>query len=129
VTANVHATAIRVSPAQPIAGTDYVTFFVTFNNSSGKTQPLKWIVKIWSPDNSTKSFGETSAQSNDVPTGTSEIASAANWRTNPIACQAFYARVYWVNTDVTADPVEFKKPDGSAGPLTNFQVCPPTPKP
>lgn len=128
--ANVFATAIRLSPAQPVGGPDYVTFHVTFNNTSGKTQSLKWYVKIWSPDNATQSFGETALQVTDIPAGTSEVASAANWRTNPLTCMPFTARVYWVNSDVNfGNPNEFKKPDGSAGPIASFQVCPATPKP
>ncbi len=125
--ANVHVTGIRVSPSQPVAGPDYVTFYVTFNNTSGKTQALKWFVKIWSPANTTQSFGETAKQINDIPSGTSVIASAANWRTNPMNCEPFTARVYWLNSSVNfGNPVEFTKPDNSAGPQLNFQVCEPT---
>lgn len=128
--AGVFATAIRVSPTQPVSGPDYVTFYVTFNNTSGKSQALKWHIKIWSPASSTQSFGETAKQINDIPAGTSEVASAANWRTNSLNCEPFTARVYWLNSDVNfGNPNEFKKPDGSPGPQLNFQVCPATPKP
>jgi hypothetical protein len=128
--AKVYVSAIRVSPTQPAAGRDYVTFYVTFVNNSGQSQALKWYVKIWSPDNANQSFGETAKQINDIPSGTSLIASAANWRTNPIGCQPFIARVYWLNSSTNfGNPVEFTKPDGSPGVQQNFQVCEPTKTP
>lgn len=127
--ANVYATSIRVNPAVPASGPDYPTFYVTFNNTSGKSQNLRWYVKIWSPDNANQSFGETTQQINDIPAGVSEIAAAANWRTNPLNCQPFTARAYWLSTDVNfGNPNEFKKSDSSATVLS-FQVCPATPKP
>lgn len=126
----VFATAIRVNPPQPVSGPDYVTFYVTFNNTSGKTQQLKWYVKIWSPASSTQSFGETAKLITNIPPGTSEVASSSNWRTNSMNCEPFTARVYWLHADVNfGNPNEFKKPDGSPGPIANFQVCPMTPKP
>jgi hypothetical protein len=128
--AKVYVSAIRVNPAQPVSGPNYITFNVTFVNNSGQSQALKWYVKIWSPSNTTQSFGETAKQINDIPVGTSVIASASNWRTNPLNCESFTARVYWLNSTVNyGNPVEFTKADGSAGVQQNFQVCEPTKTP
>ncbi len=127
--AKVYVSAIRANPAQPVSA-GYVTFYGTFVNNSGASQALKWYVKIWSPSNTNQSFGETAKQINDIPAGTSVIASASNWRTNPINCESFTARVYWLNSSVNfGNPVEFTKPDGSAGVQQNFQVCEPTKTP
>ncbi len=120
-----YANAIRLVPVKPVAGTDPVTFYVTFVNATSKPITFKWKVKIWSPDDARNSFGETTALTTEIQPGTTELPAAANWKTNPGSCTPFFVRVYNVNTDITADPIEFRKPDGSAGPQTNFQVCPP----
>ncbi len=127
IASGVFATKIRLDPPQPKSGPDYVAFYVTFQNTTSKTLQYKWAVKIYRPDDSLHSFGETAVQTSNISPGTTEIASIANWRTNPISCEPFIARVFWINTDLSADPFEFKKPDGTAGPATNFQVCPASP--
>lgn len=123
----VYVTKIRLDPPAPKSGPDYVTFYATFQNTTGKMQQYKWLVKIYTADDSSHSFGETAALVSNIPPGTTELASAANWRTNPLSCLPLTARVFFVNPDLGADPFEFKKPDGSAGVATNFQVCPAPP--
>lgn len=120
-----YATNIRLVPARPISGGDPVVFHVTFVNTTSKPITFKWRVKIWSPNDSRNAFGDTTILTAEIQPGTTELASGSEWKTNPGPCTPFYARVYNVNTDVNADPIEFKKPDGSQGPKTDFNVCPP----
>jgi len=121
----VYATAIRLVPVKPASGGDPVTFYVTFVNTTGKPVTFKWRIKIWSPDDARNAFGDTTILTSEIQPGQTELASAPNWKTNPGPCTPFYARVYNVNTDVNADPIEFRKLDASVGPRTDFQVCPP----
>jgi len=121
----VYATGIRLVPTKPASGGDPVAFYVTFVNTTGKPVTFKWRIKIWSPDDARNAFGDTTILTSEIQPGITELASAQNWKTNPGPCTPFYARVYNVNTDITADPIEFRKPDGSPGPRTDFQVCPP----
>lgn len=121
----VYATAIRLVPAKPISGGDPITFYTTFVNTTGKPVTFKWRIKIWSPDDSRNAFGDTTILTSEIQAGTTELATSPPYKTNPGPCTPFYARVYNVNTDITADPIEFRKPDGTVGPRTDFQVCPP----
>jgi hypothetical protein len=111
-------------PAKPVSGGDPIIFYASFVNTTGKPVTFKWRVKIWSPDDSRNAFGDTTILTTEIQPGTTELATT-NYKTNPGPCTAYYVRVYNVNTDVNADPIEFRKPDGSAGPKTDFQVCPP----
>jgi hypothetical protein len=121
----IYVTAIRQIPIKPVSGGDFVTFYVSFANTTGKPVTFKWRVRIWTLDDSVHSFGDTTVLTTEIQPGVTELASASNWRTNPGPCTSFYARAYLINTDLSADPIEFKKPDGSPAPKTDFQVCPP----
>jgi hypothetical protein len=123
----VYATKIRLDPPEPKSGPGYVRFYVTFDNTTSKPLQYKWLVKLYTMDDSRHSFGETAALVSNIQPGTSEIASAVNWRTNPLNCLPLTARVFWVNADVSADLFEFKKPDGVNSTATDFQVCPAIP--
>lgn len=119
----VYVSSLRVDPPQPRSGPGPVTFFIRFQSTFTTKQTVKWLVKIYRPGE-TKSFGETAALTTDIPPGSSEIASANNWHTNPFQCEPFSARVYWFETGVFSDPLEFKKPDGANTPFVDFKVCP-----
>lgn len=120
-----YATNIRLVPAKPVSGGDPVVFHVTFVNTTGKPITFKWRIKIWSPNDSRNAFGDTTILTAEIQPGVTELPSGSEWKTNPGPCTPFYARVYNVNTDVNADPIEFRKPDGTQGPRTDFSVCPP----
>jgi hypothetical protein len=119
----VYVSSIRIDPPQPRSGPNPVTFYVRFQSTFPNKQTYKWLVKIFRPGDN-KSFGETAAMNTDIPPGASEIASANNWHTNPYQCESFTARVFYVESGVYADPIEFKKTDGVNTPFVDFKVCP-----
>ena len=117
----VYATAIRVDPTAP-KKTDYPTFFVTFLNTTGTPQYLRWFVKLYEPDKP-NAKGETAKIDSAIPVGTSELPSANNWRDAVVDCQTRIARVYYIDPG-SSQVTEFLKPDRSGGPAAQFQVCP-----
>lgn len=118
----VYATAIRVEPKDPKRG-QFVKFIVTFYNNTATPQAYRWRIRIFEPDKR-NSFGDTAPLDTTLPIGSSEHASAENWRvTGAGDCMQFFARVFWVDPS-TRQETEFTKPDGTGGPATAFQVCP-----
>jgi hypothetical protein len=118
----VYATAIRVEPKDPKRG-QFVKFVVTFLNTTATPQAYRWRIRIFEPDKR-NSFGDTSPIDSTIPLGTSELASAENWRVGgPGDCMSFFARVFWIDPG-SKQETEFSKPDGTGGPATAFQVCP-----
>jgi hypothetical protein len=118
----VWATAIRVEPKAPKRG-QFVTFFVTFLNTTGGSRDYRWRIRIYEPDKK-NSFGDTAPLNHTLPPGLAEFASADNWRvTGPGGCLDFIARAFAVDPE-TKQETEFSKPDQSGGPATGFQVCP-----
>ncbi len=117
----VYVDALQVEPARPIRGTP-VTFIATFVNTTGAPQPLKWLVLIYRP-NPRNPFGDTSPQSITIPTGTTQLSSANNWRISLKGdCESFYAQVNW--QDIEKERAPFTATDGHIVSL-NFEVCPP----
>ncbi len=122
IPAGVYGVSVRVEPESPKRG-QFITFHVTFLNTTGEAKSYRWFVKIFEPDK-TNSFGETSKKQEDILVGRHEIASPTDWRiTGPGPCQQYFARVFWVNPD-SKEVVEFVKPDFGGGPAAGFQVCP-----
>lgn len=119
----IYVASLRVDPPQPRSGPGPITFYVRFQSTFTTKQPIKWLVKIFRPGEN-KSFGETAAVTLDISPGASEIASSPNWHTNPFQCETFMARAFWYDVGVFADPLEFKKPDGTNTPFVEFKVCP-----
>ncbi len=117
----VYVDAVRVEPARPIRGAP-VTFIATFVNTTGEPQPFNWLVLIYRPEER-KAFGQTSAQSVSVPTGTTQLASADNWRIPAKGdCESFTAQVNWQDSDKSRTP--FASTTGRVISL-GFDVCPP----
>ncbi len=117
----VYAVSIRVDPAAPKRG-QFVTFHVTFLNTTGSPQGYRWRIRIFEPDKR-NSFGDTAPLNSTLPVGTSVLASEANWRVSgPGDCMQFAARVFWIEP-TSKQETEFSKPDGG-GPAAGFQVCP-----
>jgi hypothetical protein len=118
----VYALSIRLDPPNTKRGAS-PTFLVTFLNTTGKPQAYRWFIKVYEPDKP-NSKGETSKVANDIPPGTSELASATDWAIRgPGPCEPFIARVFWYDRD-SNQTSEFSKPDASGGPAAGFQVCP-----
>lgn len=118
----IYATAIRVEPKDPKRG-NFVKFYVTFLNTTGAPQNLRWRIRIFEPDKR-NSFGDTTPLDHTIPVGLSEFASLDNWRvTGPGDCMPFFARVFSVDPS-SKQETEIIKPDGTGGPATGFQVCP-----
>jgi Bacterial Ig domain len=118
----VWATSIRLDPKEPKRG-QFVTFYVTFLNTTGGSHDYKWRIRLFYADNPNRGFGDTTPLPMTIPAGTSEQASANNWRvTGPGGCLGLIARVFWL--DASNNETEFIKPDQSGGPAAGFQVCP-----
>ena len=117
----VYAVSIRLDPPNPKVN-QFVTFYVTFLNTTTETKHFKWYVKIYR--DAPSSFGETARTDNDFPVGRVEFASASNWRVGGFAdCQPFFARPFWLDTENNVPPTEFLKTDGQAV-NQGFNVCP-----
>lgn len=118
----VYATSIRVEPMAPKRG-EFVTFFVTFFNNTSSARAYQWRIRIFEPDKR-HSLGDTTPIKSDIRPGTSELASADNWRViGPGGCLQLFARAFWIDPD-TKQETEFVKPDQSGGPAAGFEVCP-----
>lgn len=119
----VYAISIQVVQPEPKRG-QYVTFKVTFLNTTGAAQRYEWIVKPYPPE-SRHAKGETFKKVDEIPTGISELVSAEGFKiSGPGPCEEYIARVFWVDPNNKQNHIEFLKPDGSGGPTANFQVCP-----
>jgi hypothetical protein len=115
------ALSIRTDP-NPKRGS-FIQFYVTFLNTTGSVQYVRWRIRIFEPDKK-NSFGDNTPIDSTIPVGTSEQTSSNNWRvTGPGDCLPFFARAFSVNVDSKAE-TEFLKPDSSGGPAASFQVCP-----
>ncbi len=122
VPSGVYGISVRLDPPEPKRA-QFVTFYVTFLNTTGEPKAYRWFIKIFEPDKA-NSFGETSKKQEDIPVGRSELASPADWRiVGPGPCQQYFARVFWTNPE-TKEVFEFTKPDFGGGPAAGFQVCP-----
>ena len=118
----VWATSIRLDPPEPKRG-QFVTFYVTFLNTTGAPQSFKWRIRLFYADDPKRGFGDTAPLDTAIPVGTSEQTSANNWRvTGPGDCLSLIARVFWL--DESKNAIEFLKPDQSGGPAAGFQDCP-----
>ena len=116
------ATSIRLDPPEPKRG-QFVTFYVTFLNTTGGPSGYKWRIRLFYADDPKRGFGDTAPKSDTIPVGKSELASENNWRvTGPGDCLSLIARVFWLDQNNNA--IEFLKPDQSGGPAAGFQVCP-----
>ena len=118
----VWATSIRLDTTEP-KRKQFITFFVTFLNTTGGSHDYRWRVRLFYSDSPTRGFGDTTPVSTSIPVGQSEQASANNWSVlGPGDCLGLIARVFWL--DASKIETEFLKPDQSGGPATQFQVCP-----
>lgn len=116
----VFVTAMHVEPATPKAN-EGGTFFVTFQNASGKDQGYNWAVEIWDTDNLKRPYGLTTPQNSPMPVGVTNLSSTG-WTVKGLGeCHAFRARV--VARDDEDNRQTFIQPDGSILWL-DFQVCP-----
>lgn len=121
----VYATSIRLDPTTAYRGQN-VTFYVTFLNTTGTQQGFRWRIRIYTPDNSKNSFGDTAPLNNTINVGTSELASDNGWAVRGAGgCMDLIARVFQVDPD-TKQETEFVKPDRSGGPAVGFRggSCP-----
>ncbi len=116
----VFVTALRVEPATPKADQGG-TFFVTFQNSSGKDDGYNWAVEIWDTENDKRPFGLTTPQNSPMPVGVSNYTSTG-WTVKGLGeCHAYRARV--IARDDEDNRATFIQVDGSILWL-DFSVCP-----
>lgn len=117
---HVYVKSLRVEPATPKAN-EGGTFFVTFENASGRDDGFNWAVEIWDADNTKRPFGLTTPQNSPMPQGISNLTSTG-WTVKGLGeCRAFRARV--VARDEADNRTPFIQPDGSILWL-DFNVCP-----
>lgn len=117
---HVFVTALRVEPTSPKAN-EGGTFFVTFDNQSGKDDGNNWAVEIWDTENTKRPFGLTTPQNSPMPQGVTNLTSTG-WTVKGLGeCHAYRARV--VARDDEDNRMTFLQPDGSILWL-DFNVCP-----
>ncbi len=116
----IYATELKVNPPQPKAGQNMI-FTVTFLNSTGLAQNIRWYVKIFKPDQR-NSIGETSKINSTLNVGSSSVATGNDWHWGGMpACEPYIARVYGV--DEFGAVYVMNRTDGSN--LTHdFSICP-----
>lgn len=113
-------TALRVEPATPKADVGG-TFFVTFQNASGKDQGYNWAVEIWDTENDKRPYGLTTPQDSAMPVGTTNLTSTG-WTVKGLGeCHAYRARV--IARDDEDNRATFVQPNGAILWL-DFSVCP-----
>ena len=118
----VYAKSIKTA-VDPKRG-QFVTFKVTFLNTTNVPQRYDWVVMPFYPDKKNP-MGETFKKTEDIPVGESELVSAEGWKVGGAGgCETFIGRVFFVDPANKQNKIEFTKPDGSGGPATEFQVCP-----
>lgn len=120
VAPGIYATELKVDPPQPKGG-QYMTFTVTFLNSTGLVQNVRWYVRIFKPDQR-NSIGETSKINSKLNVGSSSFATLNDWHWGGMpSCEPYIARVYGV--DEFGAVYIMNRTDGSN--LThNFSICP-----
>jgi len=118
----VYAMSIKTA-VDPKRG-QFVTFKVTFLNTTGNPQRYEWVVMPFYPDKKNP-MGETFKKIDDIPVGVTELVSAEGWKVGGGGgCETFIGRVFFVDPANKQNKIEFVKPDGVGGPATEFQVCP-----
>lgn len=116
----VFVTALRVEPLTPKAN-EGGTFFVTFQNLSGRDDGYDWAVEIWDVDNDKRPFGLTAPQNSPMPQGVTTLTSTG-WTVKGLGeCHGYRARV--IARDDEDNRSTFIQPDGSILWL-DFTVCP-----
>ncbi len=120
VAPGIYATLLKVDPPQPKGG-QYMTFTVTFLNSTGLVRNIRWYVKIFRPDQR-NSIGETSKINSTLNVGSSSFATLNDWHWGGMpSCEPYIARVYGV--DELGAVYIMNRTDGSN--LTHdFSICP-----
>lgn len=113
-----YVTSMRVNPKP--RKNEPITFFVTVNNTTGKSQTHKVCAEIYHPGDQ-KSFGITSCTTQVIPSGTSEVTTGAWVLTGIHACLPVRARPVVRNEGETRLPLQ--QPNGS-GLWLDLQVCP-----
>lgn len=111
---------LRIEPDPPKRGND-LNFIVTFANTTGNMQNLKWIVYVYRPGER-NSFGQTTGATTLFHSAIEEAQSAGYWRLSGGGpCEDFVARAAWFDQEnktnffTTFDTKVFEKP---------FTVCP-----
>jgi hypothetical protein len=118
VAPGMYANTIQTDPKEPKSG--YMTFKVTFLNSTGGTVYLRWFVKIFEPDKR-NSFGETAKVASTIPVGSVTVSSGNDWGTKVGVCTTYVARVFWV--DAANSIFEMNRSDGTST-ASSFTICP-----
>jgi hypothetical protein len=111
---------LRIQPDPPTRVND-LNFIVTFANTTGNPQTLKWVVYIYRPGER-NSFGQTTGATTTFPSAIEEAQSAGYWKLSGGGpCEDFVARAAWFDQEnktnffTTFDLQVFEKP---------FTVCP-----
>lgn len=118
----IYALSIRVDPKQPYRK-NAPTFYVTFLNSTGQVQAMRWYIRIFQPGWPTAK-GETSKGMVTIPAGMSEQAAPADWAVyGPGDCEPFFAKAFWFIPE-GQQMIEIPLPGATTGPQVSFQVCP-----
>lgn len=122
IPAGLYVTYLNTQPDPPARGAN-LEFHVGFANNTSSVQDFRWIVYIYTPDNPTRSFGETTVTRTQESPGAHEIIGLGSWKL-PLGgpCEDYVARVAWLDQNNRA--AQFKEPNGQPFEKT-LTICPP----
>jgi hypothetical protein len=79
IPSGLYVTSLQTIPEIPVRGVD-LTFYATFANNTNSPITFRWVVRIFKPDNPTKSFGQTTTtQFIDLGPGAKNQTSLGKW--------------------------------------------------
>jgi len=118
IPAGLYVTNVRLEPP-PKRGED-VSFYVTFQNTTNRTQLYRWIVYVYRAENPRYSMTETTPILTEIPAGTVEQKALGIYRTGVGLCEDLFVRVAWLDENRVAH--FFNQPNGKIYELP-FTVC------
>lgn len=114
-----YVTNLRLEPSPPKRGED-ISFYVTFQNTTNRTQLYRWIVYVYRAENPRYSMTETTPILTEIPIGSVEQKALGIYRTGVGLCEDLFARVAWLDENRVAH--FFNQPNGKLYELP-FTVC------
>jgi hypothetical protein len=119
----IYVESMRLDPPTPRRNQD-LFFYVTFVNTTGAVQPVRWDVLVYRPDNSRQYFGQSLpvGKGESIAPGTHELRSFGPYRlSGGGGCEQVVVRIGRLEEGQPA--VLFNQPDGNSF-LQTITICP-----
>jgi len=118
IPAGLYVTNVRLEP--PPKRSEDLSFYVTFQNTTHRTQLYRWIVYVYRAENPRYSMTETTPILTEIPVGSVEQKALGIYRTGVGLCEDLFVRVAWLDENRVAH--FFNQPNGKIYELP-FTVC------